>query len=145
MRRYVPEPAKRFVPDLVPASILARMTIWAVGGYGIVQGFAILTADPQRFGSAGYATIREFPAAMGSWGVAFLVLGVATLVGSWTRRWWLKSIGVGLMSISLSLFGSGAWVAVLASPLAGPTGPPIYYLGAFLCAVLVFHDESRRP
>src|SRR5690349_9463491 len=102
MRRYAPKRIARFVPDLVPASVLARFSIWVTGAYGIAQGVAILRSDPQRFTSVGYSTLREFPGAMGSWGAAFLILGVTILVGSATKRWWLKSLGVGLMSLSLS-------------------------------------------
>src|SRR5690349_15254209 len=145
MRRYAPQRMRRFFPDRVPASVLARITIWASGAYGIVQGLAILRADPARFAGPGYASTREFPWAMTSWGVSAIAFGVLTLLGSITQRYWLKTLGVFGLSLWLGLFAYGAWVAVLQSPLAGPTGPSIYFLGAFLCAVLMFHDESRKP
>lgn len=145
MKDYAPKRFQRFVPDRVPASVAARFTIWLYGIYGLMQGIAILRADPIRFAGPGYLNLREWAGAMTSWGAVAVLLGVAILVGSISRRYWLKTLGVLGMSTWLALFGYGAWAAVIASPLAGPTGPAIYFLASLVCAALMLHDESRKP
>lgn len=131
-------------PRRVPATVLSRMSIWIAGLYGIWQGCQILTSTPERFSSPGYATVRDFPAAMGSWGVIALLCGALILTGSLTRLFWVKGAGLLGLSVWCTAFGGGAFSAFLASRNAGPTGPPVYLAYAAAVAVLMLVDESEH-
>lgn len=131
------------LPRRVRATVLSRASIWIAGFYGIWQGIQILTSTPDRFSSPSYSTVRDAPAAMGSWGVAALLFGLLILAGSLTRRFWVKGTGLLCLSVWCAAFGSGALNAFITYPNAGPTGPPVYYAYAAAVAVLMLVDESE--
>lgn len=124
--------------------MLSRFTIWLYAIYGLVQGVVIVSSSEARWGSPGYAVIMQAPNAPDSWGWVGLCASLLTIGGSATRRFWVKNTGILLLSIWTGAFASGAWGAVLASPVAGPTGPTVYFAVAAAIAVLVLVDE-RRP
>lgn len=125
----------------VPMSPLATDSSWAVAPYGVWQGVGIMTAAPARLLSPTYAYLRNNPTA---WGFAALLFGVLVAVGMWRKHFVVKAIGLaGLFFWSL-IFATSALTAYVTSPIAGPTGPPAYYLISFWIGVIVWADPSRK-
>lgn len=129
---------------LVASTVLSRMTIWAVGAYAIVQGIGIIQGGAARWVGDAYAVARQVPGAPLTWGVAMILFGVLTLVGSASRRWWLKTIGLGGIVAWSIFFGFSALAAALHNGSVGTTGPPVYFKDAIVVAVLILVDERRR-
>lgn len=129
---------------LVTSTILSRMTIWVVGAYALVQGIGIIDGGRIRWAGDAYAVARQVPGAPLSWGVALIAFGVLTLVGSFTRHWWTKTVGLGGLAAWSIFFGFGALFAALQTPTVGTTGPPVYFKDAFVLCILILVDERRR-
>jgi hypothetical protein len=67
---------------LIPASILARMTIWLWGFYSIWQGAGILIDGQERFNDPVYAALNRTPEPTLTWGISLVVAGACILTGS---------------------------------------------------------------
>jgi hypothetical protein len=135
---------KRAARFRIPASPLSRLTIWAVGTYGIIQGVGILLANPIRFDAPAFATLREMPGAPDTWGISAILFGLAILIGSLGRIWWLKGAGLILMSSWAFVFGAGVLSAMFTHPTAATTGGPTYALIGLWTAILIWVDEGPR-
>jgi hypothetical protein len=129
---------------LVASTILARLTIWVVGVYAIVQGAGIIWGGRDRWSSPSYAVALHMPYAPTSWGVALILAGLLTLVGSLARRWRVKAAGLVAIAIWSWFFGRATFAAALQSPLAGTTGPIVYWKDALVVGILIMVDERRR-
>jgi drug/metabolite transporter (DMT)-like permease len=126
----------------VPATILARFTIWCAGSYGVIQGVGIMATDAQRWSGPAYTTLRAL-ADPSMWGIAILIFGVAILIGSAMRIFWLKGIALFGVSIWSTLFSFGVINAMTHIPTVGTTAGPAYLYIACATAVLICVDEKR--
>jgi hypothetical protein len=139
--------AKQIHRYRVPASTLSRRTIRGAGWYAIIQGAGILAGGAGRWASPTYTLLKSVPGAPASWGGAVIGFGVTILIGSYTRRWLVKSTGMFLLCAWHVCFATGALVAAFQFPGAGSTAAPIYYLVAYWTAALIWVDERllRAP
>lgn len=129
---------------LVRATILARISIWVFGGYAIVQGAGILSGGGHRWDGPAYVVLKLAPGGHAFWAFLIIAFGVVTLVGSLTRVWWLKAVGLGGVVAWSFCFAFGTFAAMFGSPIAGTTGGPVYLKDALMAAVLILVDEDRR-
>lgn len=136
MKAYAPKRLQRFVPDRIPATVLSRSSIKVMACMALWQGVKILLTEDARFGSQGYAVVRQIPGGMNTWGIFLIIAGLVTIAGSITANIWVKAAG--LFAISLWCFAFGAGV------LEAPTGSPGYFVLGYCAAGLVLVDESRR-
>lgn len=145
--RGVLKVAKQIHHFRVPATTLSRRTIRGAGYYAIIQGVGILIGGPGRWTSPTYALLRGVPGAPASWAGVAIGLGAVILVGSYTRRWIIKSSAMFLLCVWHVCFATGALVAAFQFPGAGTTATPIYYLVAYWTAALIWVDERllRAP
>lgn len=128
----------------LPASPAARMTIWVLGVYGIVQGLLIIMSRPDRWRGPSFTTLNDLPGAPDSWGWSVMLFGLLILVGSATHRWRLKGLGLILLSSWSFVFAAGLFYATTVQPTAPTTGGPTYTLLGVWTALLTLVDEGPR-
>lgn len=120
----------------LPATNLSRVSIWVFAGFALWQGVKVLITEDARFGTAGYAVVREAPGGMDTWGALLVLAGVLTLIGSLALLFWVKAAGLFLIALWCFAFGAGV--------MGAPTGSPMYFVGGYCAAGLILVDERRR-
>jgi hypothetical protein len=153
-------PIPIYYPTLIPASFLGRIAIWAWGLYGIWQGAWTALGGDQRWGGPTYAVLRQLPHPTLTWGVALIICGVLTLIGSGLQmmRKGKRRAFVGLLLKGAGLVGIAVWCICLAwggltaartYPTAPATAGPTYTAIAVAVIILIFVDErtsqNRHP
>lgn len=135
---------RRVIADLrVPATPLARATIWAAGGVDVWLGLALIYSGPERMSGPSYEAIREMPGAPQSLGLAILLFGLAILLGSGLPHWGLKAIGLLGSSSWMLAFGSGTLYAGAVVPTAGVVGGPVLLYVFLSHAILIWVREGN--
>jgi uncharacterized membrane protein YgdD (TMEM256/DUF423 family) len=125
------------------ATPLARMTIWAFGGYALWQGAGIIAGGPERWAGPSFAVLRRIPEATLVWGSLLVACGALILLGSLLRRWWIKAIGLAGLAVWSGTFAAGALQAARDSHMVANTGGKTYCLIALVAILLIFIDERR--
>jgi hypothetical protein len=139
---------------LIPASILARLTIWVWGSYAVWQGLGIWIEGPARFGGPSFATLREAPNPTMTWGLSLTVSGLLMIGGSVlqsTRSYRAQTVGlilknVGCLGVAFwsVVFAIGALNARQENPTVPGTGGRTYIAIAVTVLILAFVDERKR-
>jgi hypothetical protein len=127
----------------VPATILARLTIWTAGGFGLLQGVGIALGGYQRWSGPTYAMLRQIPGGPYTWGFGIAAAGAFILAGSALMRWKVKATGLVFMSFWSLVFALSSVQAIIHTPSAGTTAAPTYLYLCVSTLILVFVDESR--
>lgn len=135
---------ERFHLAIVQATLAARITIWAVGLYGIWQGAGIIRGGPLRFAGPTFVVLRLVPFPTLIWGWWLILAGLAVITGSALRQWWVKAAGLIGVAVWSVTFAIGAFQAVRVIPTVPNTGGKTYALIAFVAVVLLFIDERKR-
>lgn len=130
--------------SLVVATILARMTIWVLGGYAVAQGIGILVGGAGRWHGPTYRVLVQAPGGHAFWAVGIIIFGMVTLSGSLARSWWLKAVGLAGIAGWSICFSFGVLTAILGSPEGGTTGVAVYFKDALVAIILILVDEDRR-
>jgi hypothetical protein len=126
---------------LVAATILSRMSIWIYGLYAVGQGVGIIAGGPGRWSSPAYAVVKQIPGGPNTWGIILILAGVITIIGSVTREWLIKTVGLVTIILWSLCFSFGAFAAWFQSSTAGTTGGPVYLKDALMAIVLLLVDE----
>lgn len=131
--------------DATASKILVQMLARALALYGVVQGVGILLGGSGRWdGVPALELALAVPGAPPTWGVVILVLGVACMVGTYrsvrVTKWACYGIGGWGVFFALSLIP-----VVLTEPHAATTGPPVYFLQAFVATAIGVAYRQARP
>ena len=127
---------KRLDPDLCQWAIQALARLFAT--YSIVQGALVLIGGRARWSSPGYVTALLVPGAPATWGWVLLVVGAATLLGTFRVLMRTTSAGLYLMALWCFFFALTGLKTAVDNPLSGTTGIPTYTAFGVACAVLGF-------
>lgn len=141
----------RLIPALIPATILARLTIWMWGAYAIWQGQGIIWDGPERFSGPSFAVLREAPYPTLVWGWSLTVSGALMLLGSILQSL-RKDMRAGFILKGVGCVGVAVWSVVLAVgalqaralPGTPGTGGRTYIAVAIAVLILVLVDERKR-
>lgn len=139
--------------QLIPSTILARMTIWVWGAYSIWQGWGIIADGQARFSDPIYAALNRTPEPTHTWGTVLIVSGALMLLGSvlqsmvgGVRRklvgFILKAAGCFGLAVWCVTFAIGSWLA-RDIPTSSGTAARTYATIAVSVLILVFIDERK--
>lgn len=109
----------------------AVITVYGLGG--CLLGLAILIGGPTRFSASSFATAREVPGGLVTWGVMFLLCGAITLLGAALRRVPLLRAGLLAQAFGFTFLDIALIHTAFHEPRAALTGCVIYALVASTC------------
>ena len=115
--------------------------------YGIIQGVGMIAGGEQRLGGPAYLMMREVPHTALTWGLWVTIAGTLILTSSISAAWWhgafwMKAIGLLMLSAWCTAFAVSASAATVTIKTAGSTGGPTYLLIAFTSFIVVVIDEG---
>lgn len=120
LSRLLPPLARRHLNFFIAATGLALFHLW----FGVTQLF-----DPGRYSLSVHDRFYDY-VSLEVWGVINLIVWAAMTTGTWTDRWWITRVGIGI-GLAWSLTRLFLFEVTVSGPVGGAFG--FYFL------VIVMH------
>lgn len=137
-------PIKGMARNRLPGGIITSMLIRVIGFWAVLNGSLICLGGASRWGSPAYNVVEQVPGAPETWGVVIILAGLCTLVGSYTKKYWLKNIGLMGTATYCLFFSIGfSYAAFLFETMSFGVGT-LELMTATLSLILCYADEDAR-